>query len=91
MGQHTIPLYGNGQEPYDTIDSAYEYDDANRLTNATFATAAVTAYEYDPADRLLKRMPPNNAVTNFSYDPAGRLIGIHDRNPGLDENGYLEG
>jgi len=59
------------------VQSAWEYDDANRLT-----TRGNITYQYDPAGNLVKRTDSSQSeplrTTNYTYDGYDRLVAVHD-------------
>ncbi len=55
--------------------SAYAYDDADRITTATPAAGAPVEFAYDDADQLATMMK-SGAESDFSYDPRGNRIGL---------------
>lgn len=51
----------------------YSYDEANRLTNATYWDGSTQAYAYDAAGNR-SSMVAGATTTPYAYDAAGRLL-----------------
>jgi YD repeat-containing protein len=63
-----------------SIQTRYQYDLMNRLTNVVQLTnngvAASAWYQYDAAGRLFKKGYGNGDVASHSYDVEGRLLAL---------------
>ena len=59
--------------------SAYNFDDADRLSNIVNSEdSTTTAYGYDDEDKLTSRTLPNGITTTYEYDNIDRLKRLKD-------------
>ena len=88
---YNFDLFGNViQEDRNGEITGHEYDDLNRLTQATLPDGSTIAYAYDMRDNRTSRTASAHAVT-YSYDKTGRLTGGDGITYTYDNNGNLIG
>jgi RHS repeat-associated protein len=83
------------------VESSYEYDDANRLTNLTHGNVAEYDFEYDAANRITS-IRDVDGTSNYSYDDIDQLTSsdrtslpdesyTYDKNGNRTNAGYVTG
>jgi RHS repeat-associated protein len=98
-------MTGFGSLSFDTVNSTYSYDLANRLTGITYTdatkstTLASFSYGYDAAGEVTSYTGPEGSMT-YSYDKTGQLTGVSgaqnatfsfDANGNRNSTGYQTG
>jgi RHS repeat-associated protein len=91
------PPFGNRTNVKDPKDynTAYVYDNLNRVTTMTQPGSTVTQYGYDIHDNLTSVTDPRSNVTSYSYDEFGRRFKVISPDTGTtryshDEAGNID-
>jgi len=65
---------GTGDPSTNDAVIIYDYDIADRLTQATDPNSGTTTYTYDDLGNLLSQSSPDTGLTTYQYDSAGNVI-----------------
>ncbi len=73
-----------------SVQTTYNYDNANRLTTLTDEASQNFTFGYDNANRLMSKVMPNGITSTFDYDGMSRLARLKHQSTSatLTDNQY---